>query len=270
MAERWEAMAVASPAVSAGIVVEGLGNDVVRVVLDRPAQRNALSGGLLDELDRALAAIDPSARAVVLAARGPAFSAGHDLRELGAASPVETEAVFRSCARVMRRLRELPQPVVARVHGIATAAGCQLVAACDLAVAAESATFATPGVRIGLFCSTPAVPLVRAIGRKRALEMLFTGEAIDARTALEWGLVNRVVPDAELDRAVDALLAPILAASPHTIAIGKRTFYRQIEQPEDEAYGVASEAMCSNAADDDAREGIDAFLARRRPTWKRR
>jgi enoyl-CoA hydratase/carnithine racemase len=245
---------------------------VVRLILDRPAQRNALSVPLLAALGAALddIACDPSARAVVVAGKGPAFSAGHDLRELAAASPSDVAEVFARCAAVMARLRELPQPVIARVHGIATAAGCQLVAACDLAVAADTATFATPGVRIGLFCSTPAVPLVRAVGRKRALEMLFSGAAIDARTALEWGLVNRVVRPQDLDRAVDEILAPILAASSDAIALGKRTFYRQLELPEREAYGVASEAMCVNAADADAHEGIDAFLARRPPAWKHR
>ncbi|HZR80617.1 MAG TPA: enoyl-CoA hydratase [Candidatus Binatia bacterium] len=251
--------------------IEGQGG-VLRLVLDRPAQRNALSAELLGALEAALrdAARDPAVRAIVIAGNGPAFSAGHDLREIANGSSADTDEVFRRCSIVMQLLHEVPQPTVARVHGIATAAGCQLVAACDLAVAAASATFATPGVRIGLFCSTPAVPLVRAIGRKRALEMLFTGAPIDARTALEWGLVNRVVPDVELDRSIDELVAPILAASAHAVALGKQTFYRQVDRPEHEAYEVASETMCVNAADDDAHEGIAAFLGKRSPTWKRR
>jgi enoyl-CoA hydratase/carnithine racemase len=244
--------------------------EVAHLVLNRPGQRNALSLGVLEALESALTAVgrDPAVRVIVLAGRGPAFSAGHDLRELAALEADDVRALFDACSRVMRLLRQVPQPVVARVHGIATAAGCQLVAACDLAVAAESATFATPGVRIGLFCSTPAVPLVRAVGRKRALEMLFTGAPVDARTALEWGLVNRVVADAELDGAVSELVAPILSASGHTIALGKRAFYRQIELPEDGAYAAASETMCVNAADDDAREGMAAFLGKRAPRWR--
>lgn len=249
-----------------------LSGPVARLTLNRPAQRNALSADLLAHIDRSLVELgaDPSVRAVVVAAAGPTFSAGHDLSEMHAASPQRAEELFEVCGRVMRRIREMPQPVVARVHGVATAAGCQLVAACDLAVASESATFATPGVKIGLFCSTPAVPLVRAVGRKRALEMLLTGSPIDARTALEWGLVNRVVRESDLDDAVRALLEPILAASAHAVALGKRTFYRQIDLPEAEAYGVASAAMCENAAAEDASEGMAAFLEKRRPTWRHR
>ncbi len=245
---------------------------VAHLVLNRPAQRNALSGELLADLERSIVACsgDPAVRAIVVAGRGPAFSAGHDLRELARSSAADVERLFRDCARVMQAIREAPKPVIARVHGIATAAGCQLVAACDLAVAAESATFATPGVNIGLFCSTPAVPLVRAIGRKRALEMLLTGEPIDARTALDWGLVNRVVPDAALDEALDRLLEPLLRASAHTIALGKQGFYRQVEVAESEAYRLASGLMCENAASEDAREGIDAFLGKRTPRWPAR
>lgn len=244
---------------------------VGRITLDRPQQRNALSRSLLARL---LAALDACAasdrlRVVILAADGPAFSAGHDLRELSACSPAEVEETFTLCARTMLRLQEIPQPVIARVQGIATAAGCQLVAASDLAVASEAASFATPGVNIGLFCSTPAVPLVRSIGRKRALEMLFTGDAIDAPTALAWGLVNRVVPANALDAEVERLAERIASRSAAAIASGKRTFYRQLAMPEDDAYDVASPAMCADLGAEDAREGIAAFLGKRSPLWKR-
>lgn len=244
---------------------------VTRIVLDRPDKRNALSHDLLDALLAALdaCAADQEARVVVLAAEGPAFCAGHDLREIAASTPAEIESLFALCARVMLRLQEIPQPVIASVHGIATAAGCQLVAACDLAIAAEEATFATPGVNIGLFCSTPAVPVVRSIGRKRAMEMLLTGDGIDARTALEWGLVNRVAAARDLDAAVDALAEKIASVSADTVALGKRAFYRQIGHDEREAYEIASAVMCENAASPDAREGIAAFLAKRRATWRR-
>lgn len=256
---------------TASILVETRAGAVARLLLNRPGQRNALSLELLEALSAALGRIggDAGVQAVVIAGAGGAFSAGHDLRELESASPDEIEALFASCSRVMESIHALPQPVVARVHGVATAAGCQLVAACDLAVAAEEATFATPGIRIGLFCSTPAVPLVRAIGRKRALEMLLGGGPIDARTALDWGLVNRVVPGPRLDDAVDELLAPILGASGPVVAAGKATFYRQVDRPEGEAYGIASAAMCRGASEPEAREGIAAFLARREPSWKR-
>lgn len=247
------------------------GGPVARLTLNRAERRNALSRQLLEEL---LAALDRCAasretRVVVLAGSGAVFSAGHDLHEIRAASAGEVEALFELCSRVMLRLQELPQPVIARVHGLATAAGCQLVAACDLAVAAEGASFATPGVGIGLFCSTPAVPVVRAVGRKRAMEMLLTGTPIDARTALEWGLVNRVVPLERLDDEITTLAEAIVAASAETVALGKRAFYRQLALPESDAYRVACEAMCANAASDDAREGIGAFLEKRRPVWKR-
>lgn len=253
------------------LVVESRAGAVAHVLLNRPAQRNALSAGLLDALGGALARIaaDPAVQVVVLGGAGPAFSAGHDLRELEAAAPGEVEVLFASCARVMAAIHALPQPVVARVHGVATAAGCQLVAACDLAVAAEGATFATPGVRIGLFCSTPAVPLVRAVGRKRALEMLLRGEPIDARTALDWGLVNRVVAAGAIDDVIADLVAPILAASGAVVASGKAAFYEQIDRPEAEAYEIASTAMCRGLGEADAREGIAAFLGRRPPRWKR-
>ena len=245
---------------------------IARITLNRPRERNALSTPLLRELGHALdaCAADPAVRAIVLAGNGPAFSAGHDLREIRSSSPEETEELFATCAQVMLRMQEIPQPVLARVHGVATAAGCQLVAACDLAVAADAATFATPGINIGFFCSTPAVPVARAVGRKRAMEMLLTGDPIDARTALAWGLVNRVVPATELDDAVARFTDKIVASSADTIALGKRAFYRQLGVDEREAYEIASAVMCENALTDDAREGIAAFIEKRRAVWRTR
>jgi len=249
-------------------VIEGA---AARIVLSRPERRNALSHEMLEGVIAALDAMhaDRSIRVVVLAADGPAFSSGHDLREVQSAPAERIEALFALCARMMLRMREIPQPVIARVHGVATAAGCQMVAACDLAIAAEGATFATPGVNIGLFCSTPAVPIVRSIGRKRAMEMLLTGDAIDARTALDWGLVNRVVPLDALDEAVDALAARIASVSADTVALGKRAFYAQLERDEHDAYAIASQAMCENMSLPDASEGIAAFLEKRPASWRR-
>src|SRR4051794_2565729 len=197
---------------------------VARVTLNRPERRNALSLALLDELVRTLEEVSrhPDVRAVVLAGAGSAFSAGHDLGEMVGRERSFYEALFLSCTRAMETIHAIPQPVIARVHGVATAAGCQLVAACDLAVASEDARFATPGVKIGLFCSTPMVPVSRAVGRKRALELLLTGEPIDARTACNWGLVNRVAAAGQLDAAVDELTAAIIRSSRRTIAVGKR------------------------------------------------
>src|SRR6188472_3093457 len=208
------------------------------LTLDRPDRRNALSLELMHELLAALdeLAADEGVRAVVIGGNGPAFSAGHDLSEMVGRDVATYQELFDVCTRLMMRIHELPQPVIARVHGIATAAGCQLVATCDLAIAAEEARFATPGVRIGLFCSTPMVPLSRAIGRKRALEMLLTGQPIDAATAADWGLVNRVVPEAELDAAVDELVAAIARSSPLTVGLGKEAFHAQIELDEHRAY----------------------------------
>lgn len=254
------------------LVTLTIDGSVARITLNRPRERNALSRPLLGALAEALdtCADRRDVRVVVLAADGPAFSAGHDLREIAGASPEAIEELFSCCARVMLRIQEIPQPVIARVHAIATAAGCQLVAACDLAVAAEAATFATPGISIGFFCSTPAVPVVRSVGRKRAMEMLLTGTPIDARTACEWGLVNRVVPSSGLDSAVGAFCDKIVASSADTIALGKRAFYRQIGHDEREAYEIASAVMCENALTPDAREGIAAFLEKRRPIWPAR
>ncbi len=255
-----------SPA--AGLLVETDG-PVARLTLNRPDRRNALSQSLLAELEEALVrvAADPAVHVVVLAGRGPAFCSGHDLGEMAGRSEEEYRELFALCARVMLGLRRLPQPVVARVHGVATAAGCQLVAACDLAVAAEGATFATPGVKIGLFCTTPMVPLVRAVPAKAALEMLLTGQPISARRALELGLVNRVVPPEGLDGAVRELVDAILAASPLTVRLGKAAFYDQLALSEEEAYARAVGVMTDNAVRRDAQEGMRAFLEKRRPRW---
>ena len=243
---------------------------VAWLTMNRPGARNALSlalmQALLDELDAV--ATDASVKALVIAGAGPAFCAGHDLRELRSRPEREAyRATFELCSRLMTRIVRLPKPVIARVHGVATAAGCQLVASCDLAVAADTARFATPGVNIGLFCSTPMVALSRAVGRKAAMEMLLTGELIDATRAHDLGLVNRVVPEAALDAAVTQLAGQIVAKSPLTLAIGKEAYYRQAEMNLDEAYAYASEVMTRNMLARDAAEGIDAFLGKRQPAW---
>lgn len=241
--------------------------------MNRPERRNALSHALMTDMLDALdeVANDDDARVLVIEGRGPAFSAGHDLAELTANRDAAFyEELFSTCVRLMTRVHELPQPVIAKVQGVATAAGCQLVAACDLAVAADDARFATPGVNIGLFCSTPMVPVARSVGRKRALEMLFTGEMIDAATALEWGLVNRVVPANRLDLEVVGLAQRIATASPHVLALGKRAFYAQDQLPEPAAYEIAQPVMVDNAQADDAHEGMTAFLEKRAPEWRNR
>jgi enoyl-CoA hydratase/carnithine racemase len=241
---------------------------VVRLTLNRPEKRNALSRDLLFQLETALAALaDSAARVVVLAARGPAFCAGHDLGEMVGCSEEDYHGLFALCSRVMLGLRRLPQPVIARVHGLATAAGCQLVAACDLAVAAEEAKFATPGVKIGLFCTTPMVPLVRAVPPKPALEMLLTGQAISAGRAYELGLVNRVVPANQLDAAVQEFVDAILTSSPLTVRLGKAAFYEQLALDETTGYERATGVMTDNALRHDAQEGMSAFLHKRRPVW---
>ncbi len=243
---------------------------VAWLTLNRPAARNALSVALMSSLVEALDAIaaDPSVRVVVIGGSGPAFCAGHDLREMRADPRRETmAALFAQCSALMTRIVRLPRPVIARVHGIATAAGCQLVASCDLAVAAADARFATPGVNIGLFCSTPMVALSRAVPRKAAMEMLLTGEMIDAPRAREIGLVNQVVPPEELDAAVAALAGRIAAKSALTVAIGKEAFYRQAELDLDAAYRYAAEVMTRNMMAQDAAEGIYAFLEKRAPCW---
>jgi enoyl-CoA hydratase/carnithine racemase len=243
---------------------------VAWLTLNRPSARNALSLGLMQALVAELAAIDadPSVKVVVIGGAGPAFCAGHDLRELRSnPDRAAYEATFQLCSQLMTGIVRLPKPVIARVHGVATAAGCQLVATCDLAIAAETARFATPGVNIGLFCSTPMVALTRAVGRKAAMEMLLTGDLIDAARAHALGLVNRVVPETDLDTAVTALAAQIVAKSPLTLAIGKEAFYRQAEMGLDDAYAFASEVMTRNMLARDAAEGIDAFLTKRPPVW---
>jgi enoyl-CoA hydratase/carnithine racemase len=253
------------------VLLEALDAGVLRLTLNRPAARNALSVGLMAVLGEALdrAAADPACRVVVIAGAGPAFCAGHDLRELRAdAGSAAYQRVFAQCSALMLQIVRLPKPVIAEVHGIATAAGCQLVATCDLAVAATDARFATPGVNIGLFCSTPMVALTRAVGRKAAMEILLTGDLVDAATAKSLGLVNRVVPPAELGPATLALARQIAAKSALTVAIGKEAFYAQAELGLAEAYRYATEAMTRNMLSRDAAEGIDAFLAKRPPVWQ--
>jgi len=246
---------------------------VVTLTLNRPEQFNALSQALLTELDRALAEIaeDDTARVVIIAGAGKAFCAGHDLKEMRAHTDLEFQrSLFEQCSRMMIALTELPQPVIARVHGVATAAGCQLVAMCDLAVASENARFAVSGINVGLFCSTPSVALARNIGRKQAMEMLLTGDFIDARTALERGLVNRVVPKDQLDAEVKKLAEAIVAKSPTAVASGKRLFYRQLELGMADAYDAASDVIACDMMTKDAQEGIDAFFEKRPPDWRGR
>jgi enoyl-CoA hydratase/carnithine racemase len=243
---------------------------VARITLNRPDKRNALSLELMEELIAALREASTRAltQAIVIEGAGPAFSAGHDLSEMIGRNEAFYRELFDVCTVMMETIHELPQPVVAKVHGIATAAGCQLVAACDLAVAADDSRFATPGVKIGLFCTTPMVPVSRAVGRKRAMEMLLTGEPIEAATALDWGLVNRVVPSAELEAAVADLVAGITRSSPHTVATGKQAFYAQVDRSERDAYEHCKIVMADNAGSLDAQEGMTAFLAKRPPTWR--
>jgi enoyl-CoA hydratase/carnithine racemase len=246
---------------------------VAFLTLNRPQARNALSVALMTSLQDSLDAIagDPAVRVVVIAGAGPAFCAGHDLREIRAnPGRAQYEALFTQCSRLMLSILHLPKPVIARVHGVATAAGCQLVASCDLAVAADDARFATPGVNIGLFCSTPMVALSRAVGRKAAMEMLLTGDLVDAARARELGLVNRVLPLARLDDEVARLAAQIAGKSAHVLAIGKEAFYRQAELGVAEAYDYAAEVMTRNMLARDAEEGIDAFIAKRSPVWEDR
>jgi enoyl-CoA hydratase/carnithine racemase len=252
-------------------LVQSSDEGVVRLTLNRPQRRNALSDELLSRLEEAIHAIglSPRVQVVVLGANGPVFSAGHDLAEMAKLGESERRALFERCARVMQGLRRLPQPVIARVQGLATAAGCQIVASCDLAVAAEEAAFATPGVKIGLFCTTPMIPLVRVVPPRVALEMLMTGAPISARRALEVGLVNRVVPTAQLDAAVQELADSLRAFSPRVLAEGKRAFYELAGLDETEAYARATERMVSCAGSDDAREGIAAFLEKRDAAWAR-
>ena len=244
---------------------------IATLTLNRPQARNAISIALMGELSAALAALarDPAVKVVILAAAGPAFCAGHDLKELRSLPRREAyESVFRHCSEVMLAILSLPKPVIARVQGIATAAGCQLVASCDLAVAAEGARFATPGVNIGLFCSTPMVALSRAVPRKQAMEMLLTGEPITAERARALGLVNQVVPADQLEDATWALAKKIAGKSPLIVKIGKEAFYRQAEMDVAAAYAYTSQVMTENMLARDAAEGIDAFIEKREPHWQ--
>ena len=261
----------ANPAPDAPLLLEELRGSIAWLTMNRPAARNALSRGLMTALEAALdrVASDAAVRVVVIAGAGPAFCAGHDLREIRAEpGRAAYEALFAQCSRLMTRIVRLPKPVIARVHGVATAAGCQLVASCDLAVAAETARFATPGVNIGLFCSTPMVALSRAIGRKAAMEMLLTGDFIDAATAKALGLVNQVVAAGELRAATDALAHKIAEKSALAIALGKEAFYRQIAMDLSSAYTYTNEVMTDNMQAHDAEEGIDAFIEKRKPVWR--
>ena len=239
------------------------------ITLNHPSRRNALSVETMQELiaflDRASA--DKDVRVIILAAEGPVFSSGHDMGQMIGQDINRYRQIFDICTELMTRIKTIPQPVIARVQGVATAAGCQLVAACDLAVASQKAMFGTPGVKIGLFCSTPMVELSRAVGRKRALEMLLTGKMIDAQTAAEWGLVNRVVPHDQLEEAARQLACEIATASPLTVALGKQAFYAQIDLDQAKAYAYAKEVMSMNALAQDAQEGMSAFLEKRKPCW---
>ncbi len=242
---------------------------IALITLNRPEKRNALSLELMRELISALenVASDRAVRAAILRAEGEVFSAGHDLRELSCSNAEAHREIFDVCVALMQKIQAIPQPVIAEVAGIATAAGCQLVATCDLAIASSEATFATPGVRIGLFCTTPMVALTRAIGRKAAMEMLLTGDPIDADKAAALGLVNHVVRPEDLGSRTRALAAKIAASSRQIVALGKAAFYRQADLPVDEAYAYAQKVMTKNASAPDAQEGMAAFLERREPRW---
>ena len=243
---------------------------IVTVTMNRAEKRNALSLEVMRELTAAFEAIgsDTSIKVAILRGSGPAFSAGHDLRELLERSVAEYRTTFDACVRLMETIQSIPQPVIAEVAGIATAAGCQLVATCDLAIASSAAKFATPGVKIGLFCTTPMVALTRAIGRKRAMEMLLTGIPIDAHKAADWGLINRVVAPDELENATRQLAHEIASAAGFVIGLGKAAFYAQIDLDQPKAYAYAKEIMSMNALAADAQEGMDAFVTKRAPLWR--
>lgn len=256
---------------SAPVLLREDADGIATLTLNRPAQYNALSEEMLTSLQCELDAIAPddTVRVVIIGANGKAFCAGHDLKEMRASEDRAVhQALFDKCGRLMISINRLPQPVIARAHGIATAAGCQLVANCDLAVAADDARFAVSGINAGLFCSTPAVPLSRNLPRKQAMQMLLTGEFISAQEALAYGLVNEVVAAAELDAATQSLAASIAAKSAYSIKLGKEMFYRQLEMGLAEAYAFASERMACNMDSHDAREGIDAFIQKRKPEWR--
>jgi enoyl-CoA hydratase/carnithine racemase len=263
-----------SPVVEEPILLREDKDGVTTLILNRPKQYNALSEAMLTalqtELDR-IAATDASIRVVVIAAKGKAFCAGHDLKEMRA-TPDQAyyTDLFKRCSRMMLTLTTLPQPVIAKVQGLATAAGCQLVAACDLAVAADTARFATSGINVGLFCATPSVAVSRNLSRKQAMELLLTGEFMDAQTALQQGLINRAVPAEELDAAVQGLVEAITAKSSVAVSIGKQMFYKQLEMGLEAAYQYASEVMACNMMAEDAAEGIDAFMQKRPAVWRGR
>lgn len=254
------------------ILLRADADGVCTLTLNRPQARNALSVALMAALQEMLDAIakDDSVKVVVIAANGPAFCAGHDLKEVRGLPAEQHRPLFDQCSRLMTTVVHLPKPIIAKVHAMATAAGCQLVASCDLAYAADGAKFATPGVNIGLFCSTPMVALSRAVGRKKAMEMLLSGRPITAAEAEAAGLINHAVPAADLDAAVADMAGVIASKSPLTLAIGKEAFYRQVEMSLEDAYTYASKVMARNMAARDASEGIDAFLEKRQPTWQGR
>lgn len=244
--------------------------DFATVTMDNPARRNALSRATLEELLAAFTEVGASdALGVVLAAKGAVFSAGHDFADVGGHDHASVRSLLVTCTRLMELLQDIPQPVVARVHALATAAGCQLVASCDLAVAAESAGFCLPGGKGGWFCHTPAVAVARNVGRKRALEMALSGDVVDAATAADWGLVNRMVPDEQLDSAVQDLLERVTRGSAESKGLGKQAFYGQVDLDQPKAYAYAIEVMAAASQLKDAVEGVDAFLAKRKPEWKR-
>jgi enoyl-CoA hydratase/carnithine racemase len=247
-----------------------LENGVATLTLNRPEKRNALSREVMLELIAAFEALgaDRAVRVVVLRGVGPVFSAGHDMREMLARTIEEYRHTFDLSVQLMTMIQTIPQPVIAEIAGIATAAGCQLVATCDLAIASSEASFATPGVQIGLFCTTPMVPLTRAIGRKRAMQMLLTGEPIDAPTAADWGLINAVVPPAELSATTRALADRIAGAASAVVGLGKAAFYAQIDLDQPKAYAYAKEVMSMNALAEDAQEGMGAFIGKRAPVWR--
>jgi enoyl-CoA hydratase/carnithine racemase len=253
------------------ILVEAAG-PIARITMNRPDKRNALSLAHMQELTECFKAIGEvrEVQVVVLAGNGPAFCAGHDLSEMIGRDPETYRHIFDACCELMETVQSIPQPVIAQVHATATAAGCQLVATCDLVVASEEARFATPGVRIGLFCSTPMVALSRAVGQKKAMEMLLTGDFISAEEALAEGLVNRAVPAEELEAQTRKLAEKICEASPLVVGVGKQAFYRQVEMPVEQAYAYTKEVMSFNASFADAQEGMCAFLEKRKPEWKGR
>ena len=245
---------------------------IARITMNRPEKRNALSLAHMQELISCLRSIgeEKEASVIILGGNGPAFCAGHDLSEMVGRDPGFYRHIFDVCCELMETIQAIPQPVIAKVHGVATAAGCQLAAACDLVVAAEEARFATPGVRIGLFCSTPMVALSRAVGQKKSMEMLLTGDFISAEEALTEGLVNRLVTADALEEQTTALAQKIAEASPLVVGIGKQAFYRQLDMPTEQAYAYTKEVMSFNASFADAQEGICAFLEKRKPEWKGR